>query len=113
MEAKTGKELLGEIHDDEKRNRLNKYKHTDSLAVFCNNAMYIVGDEDGSDFHTGIDFLKWRLSALGVSALMEELDTTQFDFIKETLDAMENEWDKDYIKEILAECYHMEDLSLG
>ena len=112
MEAKTGKELLGAIHDNENMERINRLKGTDSLAVWCSDNLYIISNlETESDFHTPAEFLKYRLNLLGTSEFCDEIDTTEKDFFEEVLDAIDDEWTDDYIKEILTGCYHMEDLS--
>ncbi|WP_288627843.1 hypothetical protein [uncultured Lactobacillus sp.] len=115
MEAKTGKELLGAIHDNENMERINRLKGTDSLAVWCGDNLYIISNDSNvldSDFHTPSEFLKWRLKLLGVTDLTHEMDTTEYNFFDEILDAIDNDWTTEYIKEILTDCYHMEDLSL-
>lgn len=113
MEAKTGKELLGAIHDNENMERINRLKGTDSLAVWCGDNLYIISNSEmESDFHTPVEFLKWRLNLLGIPDFTNEIDTTEKDFFKEILDAIDGEWTDDYINDILTGCYHMEDLSL-
>lgn len=112
MEAKTGKELLGAIHDNENMERINRLKGTDSQAVWCGDNLYIISNSEMEfDFHTPAEFLKYRLHLLGVSDLTHEMDTTEFNFFDDILDAIDNEWTADYIKEVLTDCYHMEDLS--
>lgn len=112
MEAKTGKELLGTIHDNENMERINRLKGTDSLAVWCGNNLYIISkSEMESDFHTPSEFLKYRLNLLGTSDFCDEIDTTEKVLLEEILDAIDDEWTADYIKEVLTDCYHMEDLS--
>jgi hypothetical protein len=114
VEAKTGKELLSAIHDNENMERINRLKGTDSLAVWCGNNLYIISNNSNvldSDFHTPAEFLNYRLHLLGVSDLTHEMDTTEFNFFDEILDAIDNGWSQDYLMEILTDCYHMEDLS--
>lgn len=112
VEAKTGKELLGAIHDNENMERINRLKGTDSQAVWCGDNLYIISNSEmESDFHTPADFLKYRLNLLGTSDFCNEIDTTEKDFFEEVLDAIDDEWTDEYIQEILTECYHMEDLS--
>lgn len=110
MEAKTGKELLEVIHDDNMRHKINKFKGSNAKAVFANNAVYIIGSDSGTDFDNGSDFLKWRLKILGFDSFIKEIDTTDFDFANEVLDAMSENWTEQYIEMILVACYHMEDL---
>lgn len=114
METKTGKELLGAIHDDENMERINRLKGTDSLAVWCGDNLYIISNDSNvldSDFHTPAEFLKYRLHLLGTSEFCDEIDTTEKDFFEEILDAIDDEWTDEYIQEVLTDCYHMEDLS--
>ena len=112
METKTGKELLGAINDNENMERINRLKGTDSLAVWCGDNLYIISNSEmESDFHTPVEFLKWRLNLLGIPDFTNEIDTTEKYFFDEILDAIDNGWSQDYLMEILTDCYHMEDLS--
>lgn len=112
MEAKTDKELLGAINDNENMERINRLKGTDSLAVWCGDNLYIISNSEmESDFHTPAEFLKYRLNLLGVPDFTHEMGTTEKNFFDELLDAIDNDWTDEYIQEILTDCYHMEDLS--
>ncbi|WP_048686331.1 hypothetical protein [Lactobacillus gasseri] len=112
MEAKTGKELLGAINDNENMERINRLKGTDSLAVWCGDNLYIISNSEmESDFHTPAEFLKYRLNLVGVPDFTHEMGTTEKNFFDELLDAIDNDWTDEYIQEILTDCYHMEDLS--
>lgn len=111
MEAKTGKELLETIYYEDAQKRINRYKGTDSLVVWCDNNAYIIGHEMGSDFHTIIDFLKYRIKFIGFEKFTHEIDSTEFNFVTELLDVIEEGLAIDYLGEIVQEVYQMEDLS--
>ena len=66
----------------------------------------------GSDFHTIIEFLKYRIKFLGFEKFTHEIDSTEFNFITELLDGIEEGLASDYLGEIMQEVYQMEDLSL-
>ena len=111
MEVKTGKELLETIYYEDAQKRINRYKGTDSLVVWCDNNAYIIGHEMGSDFHTISEFLKYRIRMSGVEKFTHEIDSTAFDFIAELLDVIEDGLASDYLNEIMQDFYQMEDLS--
>ena len=109
MEVKTGKELLETIYYEDAQKRINHYKGTDSLVVWCDNNAYIIGYEMGSDFHTISEFLKYRIRLIGFEKFTHEIDSTEFDFITELLDVIEDGLASDYLSEIMQEAYQMED----
>lgn len=111
MEVKTGKELLETIYYEDAQKRINRYKGTDSLVVWCDNNAYIIGYEMGSDFHTISEFLNYRIRMIGFEKFTHEIDSTEFDFITELLDVIEDGLASDYLNEIMQEVYQMEDLS--
>lgn len=112
MEAKTGKELLETIYYEDAKKRIERYKGTDSLAVWCDGNAYIIGDEMGSDFHTPSEFLNYRIRMIGFEKFTQEVNSTECDYITELHNEIDEGSPRGYLQTVLEESYHMEDLSL-
>ncbi len=111
MEAKTGKELLDAIYYEDAKKRIEHYNGTDSLVVWCDGNAYIISDEMGSDFHTPSEFLNYRIRLIGFEKFTHEIDTTEFDYITELHNEIDEGSPLGYLLTVLEDCYHMEDLS--
>ncbi|WP_257965976.1 hypothetical protein [Lactobacillus gasseri] len=111
VEVKTGKELLETIYYEDAQKRINLYKGTDSLVVWCDNNAYIIGYEMGSDFHTISEFLNYRIRMIGFEKFTHEIDSTEFDYITELHNEIDEGDPRGYLHTVLEESYHMEDLS--
>ena len=111
MEVKTGKELLETIYYEDAQKRINRYKGTDSLVVWCDNNAYIIGYELGSDFHTISEFLNYRIRMIGFEEFTHEINSTEFDYVTELHNEIDEGDPRGYLQTVLEESYHMEDLS--
>lgn len=111
MEVKTGKELLESIYYEDAQKRINRYKGTDSLVVWCDNNAYIIGHEMGSDFRTIGEFLNYRIRMIGFEKFTHEIDSMEYDYITELHNEICEGDPRGYLQTVLEESYHMEDLS--
>lgn len=111
MEVKTGKELLEAIYYEDAQKRINRYKGTDSLVVWCDNNAYIIGHEMGSDFRTIGEFLNYRIRMIGFEKFTHEIDSMEYDYITELHNEICEGDPHGYLQTVLEESYHMEDLS--
>lgn len=111
MEVKTGKELLEAIYYEDAQKRINRYKGTDSLVVWCDNNAYIIGHEMGSDFRTIGEFLNYRIRMIGFEKFTHEIDSMEYDYITELHNEICEGDPRGYLQTVLEESYQMEDLN--